>query len=306
MPYSETKEEFIREHPGSIKTSGIFGALYSFEESYEGKDICLIPIKDIIEYLPSILSVKLSTRITQLSMLNLYTQWRIKNGYPVRDEYFNYNWQQLKGISNTDKIKAKYVGNPQQFQQVLDAVFDPENLNTVDITRRCALWMAYIGIQECTAVSKIDISDVNIRASYIKFCDRKLSFPKEAKYVITKCAEAKEFIYIHPNYTTSRQRCGGTQLLRGFKPFIDTKIYDISKMVKRAGFEMAYTDMFYSGVFYRLHQQETAGIPIDFPFVANDLYLLLNTNKPNVKGVAAPIKAQVLEADYQKWKSVFS
>lgn len=77
-------------------------------------------------------------------------------------------------------------------------------------------------------------------------------------------------------------------------------------MVKRAGFEMAYVDMFYSGVFYRLHQQETAGIPIDFSFVANDLYLLSNINKPNAKGTAAPIKAQVLEADYQKWKSVFS
>ena len=293
------------------------------EEKDKDRDFCTWTREEILSTLPKILKPKASGQKQQLILLRSYARWCKENGFAgVNEDIFNINEDDLP----TGRIGTQMVANPQHLQRYLDLIFDPEEMETVDCTYRCFIWLAYMGIYEKELALKLRTSDVDLDRRIVTCNDIEYPIYNEAFLSIKKCKELNAFHKIHPNYKAKEVLNARTPcdlLLRGTKDnpekinkekFV-TAILRASNKVKKMDDEyvkenkfnisISYDRMWLSGIFYRMYEGERAGIPTNFDSVAKYIILTHGYKGSRLQSEVGR-SSRFLKIDYERWKKLYS
>jgi len=303
----EIKGRFIKEYStkDSIRTICLktFNKLEPFEESW-GADFCTQKEEVILPALNAILGARAEGQRTRSTILREYVKWCMANGIPGACDSM-YHVDTTRDIS---KIREQTVKNPAHLQRLLDGICLPVESNTVDIIIRGFVWLAYSGIAE-EDIFKILDSDIDFANMVIHYQDRDYLIYREAIPALTQCVKLQTFTVYHPNYAVpmAAPRVGGHQLLRGTKSDASLKNMKaiLSKRMKENKasdtnyLKLSYHRIWLSGVFYRMHEQELAGIPPDFSGIAEER---MGDKEYSNKAYNRHRLAKSFMTDYQRWK----
>lgn len=320
MYNEEQKKAFIEAHTNSDKTAAKIVQIFSWFEPHEEKwrmDLsqqCTEELQPVVNELTGVRSK--STELI-LIILKEYVKWCGRNGYEVSKGIFDVR------IITIDKIQNQMVASPLHLKSKLDDYFDAVEEETVDITYRVFLWMAFAGLEDKDAI-RITADCVDFKNLRINFEGHSYEIYKECLEDFKKACLLPSFQYNHPNYSTRRDRANGNIIMRGFRsptvdlmtirPVINKKfaVDDVEETGGRQKSRISYKRIYLSGIFYRAYERERAGLPVDFSeFVAQSIERKEKTKKYTVtKTRTLTTIANTLEreylADYEKWKCAFA
>lgn len=314
MYNQEQKTKFIRSYTESIKTAQVAERLFNATEPFEesaGKDICTFSPEELQPVADEVFAMRSGSKWLPIAILQEYAKWCIAGAVPNAQD--NIRKVNLLGL---DKIKNGMVSGPAHLQKFLDAVYDPEKEETVDNIYRCFFWMAFCGIEENDIIT-VKRGDVDFQSMTVTVLDREYPFPREAIPAFRNAATLSTFNYKHPHYRTIRRdRAPGDEILRGIKALQEVHILRANAshtiaMARKAGLvsqALSYERVRLSGLFYRVYEQERAGIPPDFYTVAAQYMEGKEYSMPGSVTLKAiqNNKAKSYMDDYQRWKLAFS
>ena len=318
MYNQDLKTAFIREYTTSLKTAdaceSAFNAIEPYEENWHA-DLCTQSKETLCPVVEQLVGFRVKSKWLRIVIFKDYVKWCIANGVPgVCDGMLK--------IDNLGlgKVKTQMVANPTQMQMYLNDVFEPETEQTTDSIYRCVYWMAYAGMDEDEIIN-VKCSDVNLENLSINFNGKEYQIYREALPAFKNAVCLTEFVYKHPNYPPDkkvwRNRVPGDTLIRGVRstPTTLTIRAELSKKSKKGleegktSKQLSYYRAWLSGLFYRMHEREIAGLPVDFSGVATQFMegrtykLDSGRNTPEAKKRA--ITNDYMQ-DYQRWKAAFS
>ena len=307
MYNAEQKERFIKDYTTKISVrkaaKTVLDLFGQYEERWES-DMCTQDADTLQVIFNQVAGVRKGGSRIYVSILRAYGKWCLQNGIPgATDGLLSVNAE-----DGSEKLKYQTVRNPRHLQSFLDLICDQENEKTSDNNIRSYCWLAYAGLSNEDALTirtqDIDLQNMTINVSGV-------SYPiyREALPAIRNCATLSSFLYKHPNYSANkivyRPRIPGDLLLRGIKanPTAKTLRVELSyrnKKVADAGktnLDLSYFRIWISGVFYRMYEDEMAGFPVDFSFVANQKL----GDTPRDRGRQREVEHSY-EEDYERWK----
>lgn len=320
--YNENqKRAFIEDYTDSEKTAAKIIQIFSWFEPHEekwGMDLSQQSTENLQPVVNELTGVRSKSTELILIILKEYVKWCGRNGYDVSKGIFDVR------IVTIDKIQNQMVASPLHLKSKLDEFFAPVEEETVDITYRVFLWMAFAGLEDKDAI-RVTSDCVDLKNLRINFEGHSYEIYKECIEDFEKASTLTSFQYKHPNYTTYRDRAEGKLIMRGIRtPTVDLKtirpvinkrfsVDDASNETSsRQKSRLSYRRIFLSGVFYRAYERERAGLPVDFSdFVALSIERKEKTKKYTVtKTRTLTTIANTLEreylADYEKWKCAFA
>lgn len=301
----ERKRGFLEEcKTRKVLTENTFKKLEPFEAKI-GRDVCEFSQ----EYLQEVLSTqiggtKLDTTRQTISVIRAYIRWCEANGFVTSDAIHHIT------VENSEKIKNTMIASPLHFAKLLDEVFDPIELDTVDILDRCYLWLAYCGLEMKDSV-RVKESEINFKEMYIEHNGRFYELYKESLPVFNKATTLKTIIVLredNPGYMAKFPRKPGEYLLRAGKtaqPSTAAIVARIRDKINGKGYEkaFAYNKIRISGLFYRAYEKERAGITVNFD---GDIIsqIMADKNKPVTRKTV--MRAIVkYKKEYEAWKKAF-
>lgn len=314
----KTKTQFIKESKlTSVRMADAyeqaFNALAKYENGWNA-DFVTRSVEDLRPVLEDVVGFGKRSRWHRIGIYEDYSKWCQERDIP--------------GVTNSitvikaevlDESRQQTVVNPTQLLKYLDNVFDVTDSSTSHIPLRCYLWMSFSGIPEKDII-QITKDDVDFSNMEIRFGGNEYPIYRESIRDFRAACELTEFRYIHPNYvekTVVRSRAPGRCIMRGFRGVLTVaslkaKVSELGKKANDSGntnMRLSYTGIALSGLFYRIYEQERAGIPIDFESVAIDymgdtVYKLdLGRNKQDAMRRRI---ASFYWNDYLKWKDTFN
>jgi hypothetical protein len=218
------------------------------------------------------------------------------------------------------KIKSEMVSNPKHMQRCMDAMFKPVSDETVDCIYRGYLWLAYMGLSEREAVN-VKICEIDFTSMAIKTHNKEFEIYREAIPVLKVLTSATHFKQAAPHsknpILVERQSDfllasqNGLQVAENFRTVVSRK----SASAIKAGLittRLNRYSVWLSGIFYRMHELELAGFPVDFRKLVEDLadervprgYKLdsgRQSQKSKLRSIAATYRN-----DYNRWKLAFN
>lgn len=323
--YNESqKRAFIKAHTNSEKSAAKIEQIFSWFEPHEkkwGMDLSLQSAENLQPVVNELTGVRSKSTELILIILKEYVKWCGRNGYEVSNGIYDVR------VITIDKIQKQMVASPLHLKLKLDEFFDETGKETVDITYRVFLWMAFAGLEDQDAI-RVTRDCVDLEHLCIYFEGHKYEIYKDAIDDFEKACSLTSFQYNHPNYTIRRDRAEGNNIMRGFRsPTVDLKTIrpiinkrfaakdaknDSKENKDRQTSRISYRRIYLSGVFYREYEQERAGFPVDFSaFVAESVARKEKTKKYTVtKTRTLNTITNTLEreyfADYEKWKCAFA
>lgn len=319
MYNEKQKKEFISAYTRSNSTAAKVEQIFSWFEPYEigwDTDLSQQSAEVLQPVVNSITGVRIKSTELVLIILKEYVKWCAQNGYETSKGIFNVK------INSIEKIKDQMVVSPLYLKNRLDEYFDATDQETVDITYRVFLWMAFAGLEDKDAV-RVTADCVDLENLRINFEGHSYELYRYCKEDFAKACSLTSFKYIHPNYTTRKDRSVGDTIMRGFgssvadlktiRPVIN-KRFDTKNSMSGSGsqkFRYSYKRIYLSGIFFRAYEKEQAGLPVDFSeFVAMSIERKEKTKKYTLSETRTLAKiAKTLEreyyADYEKWKCAF-
>ena len=313
MYNEELKQRFILEFTQSDANRKLLIKLFNNIEKHElqwGADFCTRSSQELEPMLGDVLGIRSNSRTTALSALRAYVKWCIQNNVPGAVDGLT-----DVTVDGSSKIRNQMVQSPLQLQRYLNAVYEPEDSETIDVLYRCYLWCAYIGIDE-DLVLDIKISDVDLRERTVSVGGRVFYFYKEADLAFRKALELESFNYSHKNYgTIRRDRNEGDTLFRGYKG--ETKLRTLraaltgnSALAVKEGKtqrRLTYDKTKLSGLFFRIYERECNGFDADFQSVASAMAEEKRTQESSEETVRLMRvrKEWELKKDYNNWKTAF-
>lgn len=321
MYNEEQKRAFINSHTNSDKTTAKIIQIFSWFEPYEeewGLDLSLQSAENLQPVVNELTGVRSKSTELILIILKEYVKWCGRNGYEVSKGIFEVR------INTIDKIQNQMVASPLHLKAKLDEYFEPVDEETIDVTYRVFLWMAFAGLDDKDAI-RVTKDCVDLKNLRINFDGHSYEIYKECIEDFKKACNLTDFLYKHPNYTTRRDRAEGNLIMRGIRtPTVDLKTIRpiINKKFGaddteetsggRQKSRISFKRIFLSGIFYRAYERERAGLPVDFSeFVAMSIEKKEKTKKYTVTKtrtlttIANTIEREYL-ADYEKWKCAFA
>lgn len=318
MYNEELKTKFIRSYTQSINTANvattIFNSFSLYEEGWQA-DLCTKSAEELQPVIDKVMALRMRSQWVAMNILKEYVRWCIINKVPSACDGMLHIT--MVGL---DKVRKQMVSSPLHLQKCLDKVFTPEEDRTIDNIYRCYYWMAYAGLKEEDAVL-VKASDICFSEQCINFNGKSYTLYKESLPAFHNAVELREFMYQHPNYKkpVARPRVEGDDIMRGIrantKPLTIRSI--LSKRMKEAEetgkteVKLSYFRAWMSGIFYRMYEQERAGIPANFSGVAADMmagktYRIEGINKRIKISHRQNSKAHDYMEDYQRWKLAFA
>ncbi len=313
MYNQEQKSKFISSLTKSVYTARnaetLFAATTPFEESAQ-KDICTFSVDELQPVADEVFALRSKGKWSYRFILQEYAKWCMASGIEgACDSIAHIN------LLSLEKVRRQMVSGPTHLQRYLDAVYDPEKEETIDNLYRCYLWMAFCGIEDTEALA-MKSSAVDLRSMTIVIGDDEIPLYRESFLSFKNAVELTEFTYKHPNYSEiKRQRILGDELMRGIKAMPRIKPFRVRlSRTLAAAFKsglttelLSYERIKLSGLFYRIYEQERAGIPPDFSDAAVRFTEGKEYNLPKGKTVKSVQKAKAREymEDYQRWKLAF-
>ena len=321
MYNEEQKRAFINSYTNSDKTTAKIIQIFSWFEPYEeewGLDLSLQSAEKLQPVVNDLTGVRSKSTELILIILKEYVKWCGRNGYEVSRGIFEVR------INTIDKIQNQMVVSPLHLKATLDKYFDLVEEETIDITYRIFLWMAFAGLDDKDAI-RVTNDCVDLKNLRINFEGHSYEIYKECIDDFEKACTLTDFLFKHPNYTTRRDRAEGNLVMRGIRtptvdlktirPIINKKFAANDKDKSSNGRQksrISFKRIYLSGIFYRAYERERAGLPVDFSeFVAMSIEKKEKTKKYTVTKtrtlttIANTIEREYL-ADYEKWKCAFA
>lgn len=302
------KESFINQYKdsaSSVKTyTFIMDYIGRFEDEYKC-DLYQMNDEQAQAVIDGYGSGRSSTTSHFLLVLRLYIKWCKSQGIQNVTESFD----RIVSAS-ISSFRNKMVGSPAELAAFFNNLFEstPED-KQVDCTYRCLWWLAFMGVDEETAVS-YTVDDINLEDMTIPYKGAMLEIPREAYTAFRNCARMDSFMYSHPLYLDGprlRPRVPGNLLLRGLKgeltaPKLRSAITSIQYGRRDAGLKkLTHSLVMRSGILYRTYEQERAGIKPDFSDIVKesldeDCSCYRNQLNKHIRD---------FNADYARWKLAF-
>lgn len=314
--YNESqKRAFIEAHTDSDKTAAKIAQIFSWFESYEEKwelDLSQQSAENLQPVINELSGIRTKSTENILYILKEYVKWCVNNGYKTSNGIFEVR------VVITDKIRTQMVASPYHLSLILDTHFSKAEEETIDITYRVFLWMAFAGLEDKDAV-RVTGNSVNLKDFEIVFEGHKYELYKECLDDFEKACSLTSFQYNHPNYTTRRDRAIGNTIMRGFRsptvdlmtirPVVNKKLLvSIDEQHPDAKHPISYNRIYLSGLFYRTYERERAGHPVNFSDIV--AITMKNKNYTTTKTRTLTTIANTLEreylADYERWKCAFA
>lgn len=294
------------------KAVALFSNTEPFEQSL-GKDICTFTRDELQDAVDKFFAPKAVTRIGQLRVLKDYIRWCTAGGIDGAQDHTD-----EISITALDKVRSRMVASPMHLQLVLDQVFNKEDMNSTDNATRLFCWLCYAGMsgEQAMALREKDVylaTNVVVTESGERY-----QLPIEASVSLRSCATQTVFTYIHPLHSNDRAlpRCEGDQLLRGIRA--DAKLTQVKRSISahmKDAFDKGKTKVWLSserlatsGLYYRIYEQERAGIEPNFRAVAREIARGdgFGTDEKPMTNQFIYDKARLLDIDYQTWKLAFN
>lgn len=313
MYNQEQKSKFIMSLTKSVNMAKnaetLFNAIEPFEESAQ-KDICTFSVDELQSVVDAVFALRINGKWGHQIILQKYTKWCMACGVDGANDSI-----QHINLLNLDKVRKQMISGPTHLQRYLDAVYDPEKEGTMDNLYRCFFWMAFCGIDDETALT-VKSDAVDLQSMTIKVGEDEIPLYRESILAFKNAVALTEFTYKHPNYKEiKRDRIAGDELMRGIKamPRIKPFRVRVSRTLMaayKAGLTtelLSYERVKLSGLFYRVYEQERAGIPPDFSEAAANSMLDKEYTLQNGKTLKSiqNQKAREYMEDYQRWKLAF-
>ena len=314
MYNEELKQRFIQNYTTSLATAKVCEDTFKSTEKYEIQweaDLCTKTEEELSPLVESIVSFMAHNKSTRLIILKDYVKWCIANNVPGACDGM------IRFVpSGMEKMRARTVSSPVHMQKYLDSVFDPEQRHTIDNVYRCYFWLAYMGLDEEDSVS-VKAEDVVFSTMSVRVNDTEYPIYRESIQTFKNCVELDAFVYEHPGYTKEvwKPRAAGTKLLRVTSP--DTPITYIRSCASRIvcnaekrGVEirMSYFRSWVSGTFYRMYQDEQAGVRVNFDSIAMEQMrgkeYKLDSGRNTIRAKMKQISRSYFN-DYELWKLAY-
>lgn len=321
MYNEEQKRAFIESHTKSDNTMAKIIQIFTWFEPYEekwGLDLSQQNAEELQPVVNAITGVRGKSTELVIIILKEYIKWCERNGYKFSNGIYDVK------IDAIEKIKTQMVASPLHLQSVLNEFFDKVEEETVDITYRIFLWMAFAGLEDKDAI-RVTKNCVDLKSLKIRFEGHSYNIYEEGLEDFVKACTLTDFKFIHPNYITRRNRAAGDIIMRGvrsstvnlktIRPVINKKFSakDTEKIKGHQKSHVSYKRIYLSGVFYRAYEREQAGLPVDFSeFVAMSMERRVlarkkdyETSKTRTHNTIANAFEREYLADYERWKCAF-
>lgn len=317
MYNEELKTRFIQEYTQSLSRAEAcqqaFNAMEPYEEQW-GADFCTRSAAELEPVIEQLVGFRVRSRWQRIIIFQKYVKWCIANRV-------NGACDGMLHIENIglSKVRAQMVANPLQLQKYLDVICEPESEQTTDNIYRCFYWMSYSGMEE-EAILRVKCSDVDFDNMVIHLDGQEFEIYRQAIPAFKNAATLTEFVYKHPNYPPDkkviRNRAPGDTLIRGIRSTTSALALRVELSRRSKKFiedgstdkQLSHYRVWLSGLFYRMHQRELAGIPVDFSgeasrFMEGKTYKLdTGRNTPEAKKRAV---VNDYVQDYERWKAAF-
>lgn len=305
----ELKQRFVKEHSTSLYKRrccvDVFNTIAPYEEKL-GKDVCTMTSDEIEPVANDLLGMRQKSTM-RFDILKKYVEWCVANNVNgAVDELDKVT------LSNLDKLKRRTVTGPLQLQVYLNAAFSPESSMGIDNTYRAFFWLAFAGIPFDSSLD-ITTDQVDLTGMRIVLDGREYPIYKEGLACFRNCVESQFFVRKHPRYGTPMKcsRVDGDLLFRGIRAnpvkttFIPTvrKLAETARAEGRTDKELSYSRIKMSGQFYRMYEDERAGLPVDAGSVVDEII----SEKPDAYYSRMQRLRMIREliGDYENWKQTF-
>ena len=311
MYNAEQKTRFVKSFTWSVSVRDAalrtFNALERYEEEYGG-DVVTMDLETLQHAFDQIAGVRSKSKRMPRYILREYSKWARENGIAGANDAA----ERLESAS-TDKLRNETVRNPKHLQSYLDVLFLPESEQTSDNNFRAWYWLGYSGMddEDAMTVKTSEVDFISMTVTHNGF-----SYPiyREAVPALRNCVTLKQYWYKHPNYEPIlRDRSEGDELLRGFRgvPSIGAVRVEFSRRQKIAldsgklKTHLSFYKVWISGIFYRMYEDELAGIPVNFDDITNrklgDKQFKLDSGRNTQQSKRAEISRD-FRVDYERWK----
>lgn len=311
MYNAELKEKFAKEYTESISVRDACMFVFNAFEERElewGADLCTQSKETLEPIVENMVGLRAKSYL-RFKILQEYVKWCLKNNVPgACDGMLRID------VSELSKMRQQTVKNPMHLQMYLDAVCEDESQETADDTVRCFYWLAYAGMAE-EDIFKITAKDVDLSNMLVHFNGEDYPIYREAIPAFKNCMTLTQFLYKNPNYTKKaiyRERAEGDMLIRSIRamPSIQSMRTQLSKRStdykNKTPLRLTYYRVWISGVFYRMHEAELAGMTVDFSGLAAKFMQGKNYKFDSGRGTRAAKQRKVAadyKHDYERWKA---
>jgi len=270
MYNAEQKTRFIKDLTVSISYREVAQTFFNTCEKYErdaGADLCTFTAEQLRPVFEGYAGIRSVSAHVPKTILKSYARWCLSNGIPGATDAAMH----LEDSVSLEKVRTQTVRNPKQLQSWMDILFAPEKDLTTDNLFRTWLWLGYAGLDGDDAITVLD-TEVDLPNMRILHNGREYPIYREGMQAIQNCVELDSFAFFHPLYTKELGRIPGNALLRGSggMPTTNSLRARVSAKNKKAlengdtDLNLTYTHIWMSGIFYRVHEDELAGLDVDF------------------------------------------
>lgn len=314
MYNSELKERFVKETNKSAKRSDFFQIVFNRLEECErecGTDFCCMSVPQMQAVFNSMSSLKGSTLSLYKSMLSDYSKWCVDQGITGA----NLNVLEIKE-HDCSALRDKMVSSPKQLQKFLDSVFMEERKETADTIYRAYFWLAFSGVPE-EKIFELKCSDIERGGKLIFSKFGRYKVPEEGALSLNYCATLRSFLYVNNNYKngpTRIDRVEGDELLRGIRGKMNsvTSSQVVHRVIKKAidngqtTINPSYNDIWLSGRFYSIYNEELLGLEPDFYEMAVEHLRTKDCKGSRSRSDRIRMAENRYEKEYYRWKSAFN
>lgn len=316
MYNTELKERFIQDFSASIASRQRALVFFNAIERYEAEmnaDIVTMKETDALWVLESSTLGFRSTSLAQpLMVFRKYCEWCLSHDVPgVTDALLKISPK----YPAVEKMASHTVKNPTHLQRVMDEVFDPVSSNGLDNLLRAYLWLAYSGVQE-DAAELMTAENVDLENGCLRVDGKEYPLYIEAYPVFVFCKKSKFITRLRnhgnqhdPGHTEMEivQRGDGELLLRNTSSSVTiqglrSRTAIRTRAAKSEGFTkssaLTYGRLLLSGIYYRAHEREIAGLDMGFGEVVRQRKETSGATRKDYESD----NRHLLKKDYETWK----
>ena len=273
MYNEDRKLEYIAFQTDSYNTKAFLFDLFETFAPYESEQGCDLVMQGASSLKPIIDDIVCKKRYPKMVgyYLRSYAKWCASNGIGVCSGIFDVVDKTL------ESCKTSMVSSPFHLRCVLEYLFGKPEWNDLTLTYRSFYWLLYIGIDR-NDIQKLTIDMVDLDQRTISFDNKVFHILEDAVDDLSRVRDLTEF-YVTRNGTTRCPRYQSDNLLRGItgdfslqtmlerssKKLRSPKMERIANYApKYPGASITPLSIFESGMYYRMHRNEIAGIAIDY------------------------------------------
>lgn len=314
--YNESQKlQFISEKGTKESIRQGFVSLFNASEKFERQfcnDLCCFSTFEMQQFCDNLTGMRSNSKKAAINRISIYLKWCIESGVSGAE----YN---ISGVSYDElaSFRRRMVSNPTQLQILLDKIYRPISDMSADNMYRAMYWLAFSGV-DIDYIKQMKGDNFDFDNMVVRFGEKEVRLYTESIPAVKSCIELTYFRVFHPlnpaKYT-EQDRIDGDLIFRGTesRPNIDFIFDNASRKVKKANkngtiqCRFTYETIKLSGLFYRLSENERAGIKPDFYWVAERVSEgkeFKITKDHNLRSKMTRI-ATSYKKDYLNWKEAF-